>query len=391
MSWKKTRIILLIETANEYGRGILRGIANFAGQHEDWEVLLTPGGIEQLSVPFRRWGGSGIIARAETKELEEALIRARVPLVLIDLSGEQAASRHPFSRHCQLQSNSVAIATMAFEHLTGLGLSHYGYAGYRRRYWSQVRQETFAGRVCEAGFSCEVFQANAQGTRLSASSQQRLTAWLRKLPKPIGIMACNDEMGRDLLAACWSVGIRVPEEVAVIGVDNDELLCDLCNPSLTSIQMNTEKAGFEAASLLNDMINEGKTRAQRIPVDPLWVVGRNSTRVIVSHDSDVARAIKFIHEFFGRAISVKDVVDHVAISRRSLELRFRKVTGHTLLDEIRQSRLLKAKRLLLETDMGIAQVARESGFTSSGYMIQTFRDTLNTTPVRFRNSERLGK
>jgi LacI family transcriptional regulator len=214
--------------------------------------------------------------------------------------------------------------------------------------------------------------------------QEFLADWIGKLPTPIGLFACDDDRGREVLEACNLAGLHVPEDVAVIGVDNDEVFCELSNPPLTSVALNAEAAGYRAAALLDDLMHGRVRKPQRIVVETLGVVTRRSTDVVAVEDEDVVAALQFIHREQGKGISVDDVVQHAAVSRRNLETRFRETMGRTILEEIQLVRLERAKRLLVETTYPVSKVAELAGFGSAGYFIQFFQKRLGKTPRRYR-------
>jgi LacI family transcriptional regulator len=199
-------------------------------------------------------------------------------------------------------------------------------------------------------------------------------------------MACNDERGREVLAACREAGLRVPEEVAVVGVDNDELLCELADPPLSSVALNAEAGGYRAAALLDRMMRGKSRNPERLLVEPLYVVARRSTDIVALDDPEVAAAVHFIQDHASEPIVVPDIVNEVMISRRALELRFRREIGRTLHAEIRRVRLERASRLLVETNMPITQVARASGFRRASYLAQEFCQAFGSTPARYRRT-----
>ena len=217
-----------------------------------------------------------------------------------------------------------------------------------------------------------------------------LAQWLGELPKPIGVMACNDDRGREVLEACRDARLLVPEQIAVVGVDNDELLCDLADPPLSSVALNAETGGYRVAALLDKMMRGQVRRKQTLVVEPLHVIVRRSTDIIALDDADVASALRFLHDNAMRPIGVADVVRHVQLSRRSLEIRFQNAVGRTVHAEIQRVRIERAKQLLIETDLPIPKVAEATGFGSASYLGQVFRQILETTPARFRRKAREG-
>jgi LacI family transcriptional regulator len=253
------------------------------------------------------------------------------------------------------------------------------------RAWSRRREDAFRERLQKAGFTPFVYHQPAKlRDRMWEKEQEFLAEWIQSLPTPLGLFACNDDRGRQVLETCRLVGLQVPEDVAVLGVDNDEVFCELSDPPLSSIALNAETAGYRAAELLDGMMSGRIRKPRRILVEALGVMTRRSTEVIAVKDADIASALQFIRHEQGRGISVDRVADEVAMSRRSLEKRFRDTIGRTILEEIQLVRLERSKRLLLETTYPISKVAEISGFGSTGYFIQFFQRRVGKTPRKYR-------
>jgi LacI family transcriptional regulator len=217
-----------------------------------------------------------------------------------------------------------------------------------------------------------------------------MSRWIRDLPKPIGLLACDDDRGREVMEACRAAGAQVPEDVAVMGVDNDELLCDLSDPPLSSVAFDTERAGYEAAALLGGLMLGRIREPRRILVEPMYVVARRSTDVLALDDRAVAAALRFIHDTAGRPIGVGEVIRQVPLSRRTLELRFRRVVGRSIHEEIQRVRLERARQLVAETDLSIGMIAENCGFAGAGHLTRSFARTFGLPPSRYRAQHRHG-
>jgi len=388
---KPPKVALLIETSRGYGRGVLRGIVRYARLHGPWGFYITPGDFEQALPRMATWGGTGIIARIETPRVARAILEAGLPTVALDLSESQLRPESPLAQFSELASDSHGAASMAAEHLLERGFRHYAYVGVAGRVWSARREEAFCRRIAAAGFTARVYAPpRVRADRVWDREQPLLSRWLDELPKPAGVMACDDDRGREVLEACRAAGIRVPEEIAVIGVDNDELLCELSDPPLSSVAINAEGAGYRVAALLDAMMHRRARRPQRLLAEPLHVVTRRSTDSVALDDVEVAAALHFIHDHAGESIGVDDVVSHLQISRRALELRFHRAVGRTVHRELQRVRLERAKRLLLETDLPIPAVAESAGYGSASYLAQVFREEFGSTPARYRRQTRSG-
>ncbi len=386
---KVPKVALLIETSREYGRGVLRGIVRYARLHGPWAFYITPGDFEQALPKMEQWGGTGIIARIANAKVAKAILSAGLPVVAMDLSEKQLTENNPLSKVCEIISDSYHAAQLAANHLLERGFTNYAFVGIAEKVWSTRRHTSFVKHIRQAGFEPHVYEPPKNARDQEWGGEQKIMAeWLRNLPKPIGLMACNDDRGRDVLEACRAANVSVPEEVAVIGVDNDSLLCELADPPLSSVALNAEHGGFEAAALLERLMSGRFKGQERIVVEPLQVVTRRSTDAVALEDLEVAHALQFIHENAGRPIQVMEVVNNLSVSRRMLEIRFRRAIGKSMNEIIQQAHLERAKRLLLETDLPLPKVAEAAGYNSASYMAVVFHKAYAMTPARFRNRAR---
>lgn len=381
---------LLIETSRGYGRGVSLGIARFARLHGPWSFHLTPGDFEQSMPAARYWHGDGIFARVESERIASQLLEANLPTVALDMSEEQLHPENPLSQFTDLRVDSEKAAQLAAEHLLERHYPAYGFVGKPGKVWSDRREASFCRAIREAGYEAQVYEPqDPSGVGGWEKEQPHLVEWIASLPTPVGVMACNDEHGLHVLDACREAGLAVPKDVAVVGVDNDELLCELSNPTLSSVTLCAVEGGFEAAGRLDKLMREGKNTPGRIVVDALRVVTRHSTDSIALDDRRVAEALDIIKRSRGRDISAELVAKETRVARRELDSRFRELVGHSIVAEIQNVRLNHAKRLLEETDYPIPLVAEAAGYSSASYMIQVFRRELDTTPAKYRASVRV--
>jgi LacI family transcriptional regulator len=379
------KVALLIETSRGYGRGLLRGIVRYARLHGPWSFYITPGDFEQALPQMKLWGGSGIIARVETPRMAEAILAADIPTVIVDADPRIGPLADSISRLSNVSSDSEGAARLAAEHLKERGFEDFAFVGEPGRVWSDRRCESFAVAVRQSGFEPYVFKPPRTKKNGSWEAEQaELARWIEELPKPVGLMASNDDRGRGVLEACRLAGVRVPEEVAVIGVDNDELFCELADPPLSSVALNTEHGGYRTAHLLDQLMKQKITAPQQLIVEPTHVVTRRSTDVKAFDGREVGAALSFIHRNRSRAFNVNDVAGAVGISRRNLEVKFRKSVGRTVLSEIQRIRLDHVKRMLRETDLPVAQIAESSGYNSASYLTQVFHKEVGASPAQYR-------
>lgn len=379
------KVALLIETARGYGRQMLRGIVRYARLHGPWGFYVTPGDFEQALPKMQQWGGTGIIARIETSQIAKAILDSGLPTIALDLSEQELKPPHPLSRFSEVSSDSAGAARMAANHLLERGFRSFAFIGIAGRVWSRRREQSFCRTITRAGYKVEVYKSpRARRDQQWDREQPALAEWLRHLPKLTGVMACNDDRGREVLEACRAAEIHVPEELAVIGVDNDELLCELADPPLSSVALNAEGTGYRTAALLDKMMRRRSGKPRRVKSKPLHVVRRGSTDIFAIDDPDVAAALRFIHDHAKEPIQVDDVVRHVAISRRNIEIRVHKSVGRTLHAELQRVRMERARRFLVETDLPIPKVAEAVGYSTPSYFIQVFRAEHDLTPAKYR-------
>ena len=379
------KVALLIETARGFGRDLLLGVARYSRLHGPWSFHITPGDYKQVVPNLKQWGGTGIIARIPDKRVAEAIIRANVPTIALGLTDEQLRPGSPLAKFSEIGSDANEVSRLAAEHLLAKQLTRFAYVGSDDRAWSQRRETAFYNFLAERGFEVQIYRPpKRQQDRVWEREQEFLSHWISELPKPLGLFACDDDRGREVLEACRLAGLHVPEDVAVIGVDNDEVFCELAVPPLSSVALNAKAAGYRAAALLDGMMRGRIRKPQRIVVEALNVVTRRSTEVVAVGDPDIAVALQFIHREHGCGISVDSVVREVAVSRRHLEKRFRDTIGRTILEEIQLVRLERAKRLLVETTNPVSKVALLAGFSSAGYFIHFFQKRVGKTPLKYR-------
>jgi LacI family transcriptional regulator len=282
---------------------------------------------------------------------------------------------------------------MAATHLLDQSLRHFAFCGFHGCAWSACREEAFSRYLSDRGFQCQAHRMEL-GNWMNWPNwiedweyeQRILLDWLKSLPKPVGLMACNDICGRAVLQACAAAGLRVPDDVAVVGVDNDELMCELSNPPLSSIALDVEKAGYEAARLLDSLMSSHLAEERVVQVEPVYVVTRQSSEVMAPDEPSVASALQFIRNHAGQPIGVPHVVEQAGVSRRTLERRFSRALGRSISSEIMRCRLERAKRLLLETDLPSYRVAAGAGFGTIKTFNRIFRRAAGVSPRRFRQS-----
>lgn len=381
-------IALFIETSREYGRGLLRGVSRYHQEHGPWSIYFEPHGLNELLPAWLKdWRGDGILARIDDRRTADAILATGLPAV--DVRGALEDLPIPF-----VGLDNRPICQLGFEHLQACGLQNFAFCGTPRgENPNQDRRcDMFVEAVKLAGKHCDVFVGGRRGRGRASweAEQQQISRWLKGLRKPVGVMTCHDDRGHQTLDACRRAGLRVPDEVAVIGVDNDSHLCNLCTPPLTSIDVNPSHIGYEAAALLMRLM-KGEPRPTE-PVmlgPPRGVVPRQSTDLLSIDDQDVAEALRFIRERAADGIRVSDVVANARRSPSTLERRIKAALGRTIKAEITRARLQRAKLLLQETELPIGTIAIRSGFSEPKYFCEVFRLIEKVTATAYRKQFRV--
>ena len=383
MVHRRRSVALLVETSNSYARGLLNGIVSYVRQSGDWSIYLPE--QERGGRPpawLVNWKGDGIIARIETDEIAQMLRGVRLPVV--DVSAARHLHDIPW-----VETDDEEIARLAAEHLIDRGfrdLAFYGDPGFN---WSVWRCQHFQRIVREADCRCHVHQAipRMDPAYSWTREQASLAAWIKQLPRPVGIMACYDIQAQKLLDVCRELDVAIPEEAAVVGVDNDPLVCELSSPPLSSVICNTNRTGYEAASLLDRMMDGEQIGPTSILVKPFGVEVRQSTDTLAIDDAEVAAAVRYIRENACMGINVSDVLKRVPLSRRVLESRFRKILGRTPHQEIKRLKIERVKRLLTETDLSLAEIAARTGFPHDEYLTVAFKKEVGIPPSKYRQAQ----
>lgn len=377
------QVALLFEATNAYARGLLVGIGEYILSHGPWGVHYAELGREDRPPPWlASWAGQGIIVRGENRRLARAVARLRTPAV--DLTPSRLVPRAPW-----VKSDDAAIARLAAQHFLERGFRHFAFCGDARFSWSERRREHFGLLVRGTGRACQVYQP-AQRPANGDAEVDAISAWLARLPKPVAVFTCYDNRGQQVLEGCRRAGLAVPEEVAVLGVDNDEVLCALSPPPLSSITLNPRRAGWEAAALLSLMMEGGRLRPDAHLIPPVGIVTRQSTDILAVADPKIAQALRYIREHACEGIRVSDVLRHCPMARRALETRFRKLLGRTPREEILRVQLNRVKELLTGTELPVAEIAGRSGFEPD-YLSVVFKTETGLPPGEYRRRFGLGR
>jgi LacI family transcriptional regulator len=380
----RRRVALLMDIRTAYDHGVARGILRYAREVGNWRLFGQGWTLAQVRDP-KTWNGDGIITRVHGPNEIQALLAPGVPIVDVC-----RATPHP--RIHSAANDDEATGRLAGEHFLTAGHQRFAFCGAPEGTWSQRRCSGFAKAVGIAESRLTCFERPRAWWHKSGPAPATLKQWVRRLEKPIAILASDDAIGVKLTMACADLGIRVPDEIAIVGVDNEEVLCELATPALSSIPCDTEHMGYEAARLLDDLMKQGAKaprEAYHIAVPPLPLVVRGSSDNFATKDDAVLAGLRLIHQS-ENTVRVPQVVAVSGLSRRSLELRFRKELGRTILDEIRRTRLDRACRLLINSELPVAKIALKLGFSTPQRFHAVFGAQFGMSASEYRERNKRG-
>lgn len=408
----KREILVLVEPSRVYGQGVVRGLFQYALEKGNWIIRLDENRSTYESVVdrIRSWKGDGIISRSWSRNMLKELEKVSCPVVELYGDGDTMSG--------EVQNDNEQIATMAADYLLGLGYRRLAFYSYGDIGWIRDRSYHFRARIQQAGASCEVLsqiltQRDLINPLWSSRFEDPLCEWLKGLPKPIAIWTPSDRQATHVLEQCLRLSIRIPEDVALLGVDDDSLLCNIQIPTLSSIKTDPVRIGYTAASLLDQRFHLGQVdqkivqsekerknekdrnkgtksskQTEQIFIPPLFVVSRQSTEMTAIDDPDVVQALEMIREQAVSGLTVGKLVAFLNIAQNTLRRRFLKYLGRTPEQEIKRVRIERARELLAETDLSYAKIAELTGYGAQEYFAKSFLQEVGVTPKVFRQKSK---
>ncbi len=378
------QVLLIIETSKVYGRGLLDGIGRYAMAHGRWVLHVEERGLDdEHSRLLRSWKGDGIIFRSSNPAMIQAIRRKRVPAV--DTNSSVIGHGFPL-----VYADEDRIAQLAVTHFLERRFPNLAFCATEERRWVVWRREAFLRELARLGLHAHLNDVKKLSKLDGERQHKELASWLSKLPKPIGVLAANDVCGMRLIAACRAANLRIPEEVAVLGVDNDEVLCRLTSPPLSSIDIDSATIGYRAASLLDDLM-----RGEPAPTEPVWiaahrVITRPSTDTLAIEDEDLVQAMGLIRERACQGLNVEDLVRSVGVSRATLERKFAACLQTTPRQAISHVQMDRVKCLLAETNDSLERIAHWTGYKAQSHLSVAFKRETGLTPGEYRAKVRTG-
>jgi LacI family transcriptional regulator len=379
------KVILFIESSRASGRDYLRGIARYAHLHGSWSFYWEPGGFATTHQTLKKLDMDGIMFR-DVGGLKAQVLRLGVPAVVLGHRDREVRGL------INVVTDSEAIGRMAAQHLLRCGFKHFAYCGLARSAleqtpWSERRLQSFRASVVQAGFKTPPVFVLAPLSDWRRTRRQ-LADWLLKLPRPLGLMACNDDCGAQVAEACKLAELAVPDAVGIVGVDNDEVVCGLADPAMSSVALNFERAGYQAAAALDGLMQQSNQVPHNIRVEATHVVARRSTDIVALEDEHLVKALTYIRDQARTPLTVNEVARIAGVSRRALERRFQQQMGGSILKAIRRERTDQIARLLVETDLPVARIAESLGFADAQHFARYFRAAKKVSPLAFRKAHK---
>jgi LacI family transcriptional regulator len=382
-------VLLVIESSRVNGREFLQGISRYADVRGPWLFHFGQADPfyrtddyelkENSAAWLPKWNPNGIITC--NPSLTQKFTEAGIPTIFVtDPANESIQLPRVILEHKE-------ISEMAAKEFLTRGYTNIGYCGFDEYIWSQKRKASFVEYLSKSKSEVHCYSSK---TKNWDQEKKSLSKWLKQLPKPIGIFACNDDRGRDIIEVCKAENIEIPLEVAVLGVDNDYMVCNYCTPPLSSIKLDAGMAGYKAAELLDKMMMGHSVNEQTIVIHPLEIENRQSTDILSICDNDVNEAIKYIREHCYENIRVDDVANAIAVPKRKLMEKFRNIVGRTISDEIKRSCAEKISKMLIDTELSVQQIAVKFGYDGLNHIARFFKQQTGFTPTEYREKYRRG-
>jgi LacI family transcriptional regulator len=365
------------------------GVLRYAREHTSWRLLFNVRSFS-LTLKFRKYedllelGADGMIFLDSDPWVLDRIRDLGLPAV--SLTNVPEGYDFPSSL-----SDDFEVGRIAGDHFIERGFRYFGFTGSDRNLWARQRLAGFRERLALHGYDCEVFSYDPDATDNTDADLKIARAmrhWVQKIPKPVGILGENDTRALHILEACQSLELEIPNAVAILGVDNNQMICESRLPSLSSVEQNTELVGYEAAALLDRLLSNRKLTERQVVVPPKGIVTRMSSDILAVDDQAVAKGLLYIRDNLGEQFGISDVVRASGVSRSNLEHRFRDRLHRSINTEIRQRRLAKARNLLLDTMLSLEEIARLSGFRRATYFSNIFQDEYGLSPGAWRRKNR---
>lgn len=378
------RLLFITDYTEQFSYKMLKGITNHSDKSEKWVInRMLPSymrtiGLEGIVEWAKKWKADVVIGQFAPGD--DLSLFERKGIIVIAQDYIQVFPDVP-----NITADYQLTGKMAAEHFLTKGYSNFAFFGYKGVCWSEKRFEGFRDKIVASGHGDRLYLYDGQKLdNIWYYNSSELEQWLRDIPKPIAIMACDDNQGNLLLNVCNSIGIKIPNDVAVLGVDNDEVIDNLSDPTLSSIEVDIEQGGYELASMVEKMIKTPGYRGNDVVLRPVSVILRASTSVYATKDKEIVKALRFINDNIDKPIAVADILKEVPLSRRLLEIRFKKVTGSTVYSYISNRRIERFAHLLVQSNRTVSEITAMFGETDYNSICRRFKQIMGCSPIEYR-------
>lgn len=373
-SEKIPEVAILINTSGSWGRFIVKGILSYANEVGPWHIWVKPNSPDRFDGLPKGWRGDGVIARVNTDSLAEELRETELPVVNVD-----DGSYKGFSAPC-IRTDDKASTKIAANHFIERGIRQFAFVGPSYIANAQWYGKAFRDHLYNQSLECEEFWIQQDDSNI----EEQLEPWLKKLPKPCGLLAWGHGFARNVVDTCMQAGISVPHDIAILGGSYDDLFSHACFPSLSGLIAPTEQIGYQAAQTLHQMMQGEKVAHTTTYIPPRGIMERLSTDTMAVQDDKLVQVVSFLREHALEPITMTDILKEVPMARRSLERRFKQAFGRSPTDEIRRIRIDRARKLLTETDLPMQEIAESCGYATYNYLTHVFKQTTGMTPRDYR-------
>ncbi len=379
------RVLLLINNSGAYDRGLIKGIAQYAKYYDSWFFLrespyfIYKNTDKKIIQYIKEWKPDGIIMCEN--DLANEIISLNIPTIISPFT-------KIYDRVINIVANDFAIGEMGAHYYLEKKYSHYAFYGTNESFWSLEREKAYVRTLKINHKEVSVYRTSILKKEFDWKKEPyHIARWLQEQPKPLALMACADDWSQLVTEAVKIAGLKAPEDIAILGVDNDELICELSSPPLSSIIQDSEKTGFEAAYLLHQLMKGFNVPVKNIVGLPIQVVTRQSTKLTAVENIDISNALRYINNNAGNQhLHVEQVVKKTCLSRRVLEIKFREYLGRTIGSEIKRTRINAVCEKLINTSLTISEIAEHLGFGSSANLTVFFKREKKTTPLEYRKT-----
>lgn len=377
------KVLLLTDFSSGYSRSLLRGIVTYAKENGPWAFYRMPlyyrevYGDKMVVEWARKWKADAIVAQLGDIDMN-TLVESEIPIIIQNYKDRYALG-------CNITGDYYGSGVMAADFFIRRGFYHFAFYGYNDTIWSRERMAGYKATVEEEGYTLHMLNNDSVHNEQWSFNPEALSEWLLSLPKPIALFACDDYYASQITETCKMYNIDIPNDISVLGVDNDELLCQISDPPLSSIVLDVENGGYEAGRLLHRLMNKEISEPYDIIIKPVRIECRESTEKYAVKDIHIEKAVRYIENHFNQQIAISDILEEVPLSRRVLEKKFKKELGIPVYQYLQAYRVEKFTELLINTELPLSDIAMKCGFDEYKNVSRVFIKRKQMTPLQYRN------